>query len=313
MLNQIKLFAISLFAISMVLNSCTENTTDPNTNPEPKPTAISNLVATSASSSDVLLKFTASPSETNTLFKDYELVVTPGAFAPTTFPKGNNIVQVGGLQEGTEYTFSIVARYTNDSISTPVSIVWSPATRFETNNNDEVIRVYESSSDFGSGLRMFSPNDAAPRTYKVTSGSEWDLGIDTRNSKIVFGSASKIDYNYTGTPQATQIFESFFEADSLNGLFDSQAMNAGSRDSKFSERTFDLTTANPTKNYVFYVRKYEPSQVRYNYAKVMMIKNSSGVGFLQGPSGNRFIAFQISYQKTPDVPYAKVANNANSK
>lgn len=314
MLKKFKFIALIGLAFAFILNSC-DNATNPiDPDPQPKPQPISNLMATSVDNKTVKLKFDLSPSETNTLFKDYELVITPGATAPLTFPKNTNMVSITNLTEGTVYKFEIVARYTNDSISTVTSIEWSPATRFIKNNNEDVIKVYETASDFGSGLRMFAlAPDNAPRTYKVSSGAEWDLGLDTRNSKIIFGSATKIDYNYTGTPKPTQMLDVYFEADSLNGLFDSQAMNAGTRDSKYTEKTFDLTSVTSAKNLVFYVRKYEPGQTRYNYAKVLLRKNPSGAGYIQGSAPNRYLEFQISYQKTPDVPYAKVANNNESK
>lgn len=314
MLKKFKFIVLIGVALAFFLNSCDENTTNPVVDPQPKPSPITNLMATSADKETVKLKFDLSPSETNTLFKDYELVVTPGTFAPLSIPKGNNLVSVSGLTEGTVYKFEIVARYTNDSISTPVSIEWSPATRFTANNNEAEIRIYESASSFGSGLRMFATDpDNAPRTYTIANGGEWDLALDTRNSTIIFGSATKVDYNYATQPQPTQFFDAYFEAEGLDQLFDSQAMNAGTRDSKFAERVFDLTSVTSDKNLVFYVRKYEPGQTRYNYAKVMLKKNPSGAGYIQGTSPNRYLEFQISYQKTADVPYAKIANNNESK
>lgn len=314
MLKKFKFFVLVALATAFVLNSCDNATNPVDPNPQPKPQAISNLMATSVNNTTIKLKFDLSPSETNTLFKDYELVVTPGTFAPLSIPKGNNLVSISGLTEGTIYKFEIVARYTNDSISTVTSIEWSPATRFNLNNNDQTIKVYETASDLGSGLRMFAlAPDNAPRTYTVANGAEWDLALDSRNSKIIFGSATKVSYNYATNPKPTQLLDVYFEADSLNGLFDSQAMNAGTRDSKYAEKTFDLTSVTSAKHLVFYVRKYEPGQTRYNYAKVLLKKNPNGAGYLQGSAPNRYLEFQISYQKTADVPYAKIANNNESK
>lgn len=313
MLKKFKIIALLGFAIAILLNSCSDTTTNP-IDPDPKPEPITNLKATSVDDKTVKLKFDLSTSETNTLFQDYQLVVTPGTFAPVSINKGTNMFVQAGLTEGTVYKFEIVARYTNGTSSTVSSIEWSPATRFVLNNNDANIYVYESTSDFGSGLRMFAPApDNAPRTYKVANGAEWDLGLDTRNGKIIFGSATKISYSYTGTPKPTQMLDVNFEVDGLDESFDSQAMNAGTRDSKYAERTFDLTSLKPTKNLVFYVRKYEPGQTRYNYAKILMKKNPNSETFLQGSGDNEYIEFQISYQKTPDVPYAKVDNNNESK
>lgn len=315
MLNKIKFFALIGFALAIVLNSCDTNSTNPTDNEkQPKPQPISNLQATSIDTNTIKLMYDLSPSETNALFQDYQLVVTPGTNPPVVITKGNNLVQLTNLDEGTIYTISIVARYTNDSVSTPVSIEWSPATRFELNNNDALIRVYESASDLGNGLRLFSPApDNAPRTYTVANGANWDLGLYTKDSKLVFGSATKIDYKYPTMPAPTQMLDEVFNTNSLNELFDSNAMNAGARDSKYAETTFDLTSPTYTNNLVFYVRKYEPGNTRYNYAKVLVKKNPNGAGYLQGSSPNRYIEMQISYQKTPDVPFAKVGSNNNSK
>jgi hypothetical protein len=222
---------------------------------------------------------------------------------------GTTSFTITKLTEGKIYNFQVVAKYTNDSVSTPVIIKWSPATRFELNVNDDVIKVYETDSDFGSGLMMYDPTGGAPKVRKVANGADWDLGLDTRSSKVIFGSATKINYSYTGTPKPTQIFgDKYFETESLNSLFDSQAMNAGGNDIKYVEKTFDITTETSTKNLVFYVRKADATG-KYNYAKVMIIKNPSGAGYLQGASSNRYIELQISYQKVVDVPYAKVAND----
>jgi hypothetical protein len=160
---------------------------------------------------------------------------------------------------------------------------------------------------------MFDPTGGAPKVRTVANGDDWDLGLDTRNSKIIFGSATQIDYGYTGTPKPTQIFgEKYFEAQSLNDLFDSQAMNAGGNDAKYVEKTFDITSVASSNNLIFYVRKINSSG-KYNYAKVMILKNPSGAGYMQGPTSNRYIELQISYQKTADVPYAKVVKNTVSK
>lgn len=314
MLKKLKLFAIMAFAFSVVLNSCTENSTNPNTpGTEPKPLPVSNLMATSINNETIAIKFDASPSETNTLFKDYQVVMTPGTFAPVFLNKGESEAQFTNLSEGTIYKFEIVARYTNDSISTISSIEWSPATRFELSNNDALIRVYESASDLGSGLRMFSPMpDNAPRTYTIANSAEWDLALYTKDGKLTFGSATKAPYSYANAPQTVQMFADTFQADSLSALFDSKAMNAGDRDTKYTERVEDLAAINSAKNVVFYVRKYEAGQTRYNYAKVMVKKN--GASYLQGTAPNRYVEVQISYQKTADVPYAKISkNNSSSK
>ena len=298
------LAAISLF----VLSSCSEDTgTTPNTN-GPKPSPASNLQATSISKDTIHLKYDISTSETNVRFQDYQLTwkedatVDPGGSKIVL--RGTNPIIVGGLVEGKIYLFTLVARYDNDSVSTPITVKWSPASRFTLNNNDDIIKVYETASGFGSGLQMFSAADGTPRVRTVANGADWDLGIRTEAGKIEVGSATKFTYNYTGTPKPTYIFKDKFLANSLNDVFDSRAMNDGTRNNEYTEQIFDIK--NDQKSVVFYVRKIESGSL-YTYAKVMA--KYVGGSFLQGSSPNRYIEFEISYQKTAGVPYAKTSNN----
>lgn len=313
-----KLFVLLAFlAISLfTFTACDEdNGVDPDPTPQPKPTPASNLQATSINSTTIHVKYEPSTSETNTLFRDYELSWqedgapnTPGS---KVVLKGTNPVEVTGLTEGKVYVFTLVARYTNDSISTPVTVKWSPASRFVNNINDEPIRVYETASNFGSGLQMFFEAGGAPRVRTVANGGDWDLGIDTRDNKITIASATKIAYNYPSgqTPQPTFIHKDFIKANSLDEVFDSRAMDDGARNNEYAELAFDITNLTDPTNIVFYVRKYQPGQTRYNYAKVMAKRPAGGGSFLQGTSPNRYIEFVVSYQKTPDVPYAKTSND----
>lgn len=299
---------LALAALSVfVLSSCSEDTTGPNTNGA-KPSPASNLQATSISKDTIHLKYDISPSESNARFQDYQLTwkedatVDPGGSKIVL--RGTNPIIVGGLIEGKIYLFTLVARYDNDSISTPITVKWSPASRFTLNNNDDIIRVYETASDLGSGLQMFSAADGAPRVRTVANGADWDLGIKTTDGKILVGSATKLAYNYSGTPKATYIFKDKFLANSLDEVFDSRAMNDGTRNNEYTEQVFDIKSEQ--KSVVFYVRKIE-SGSSYTYAKVMA--KYVGGSFFQGSGTNRFIQFEISYQKTAGVPYAKTSNN----
>lgn len=304
------IFAVVLFSFT----ACEENVVDPDPTTQPKPSPASNLMATSIDATTIHLKYDISPSETNSLFKDYELSWKedgPSAGDSKVVLKGTSPIEVTGLTEGKIYLFTLVARYTNDSVSTPITVNWSPASRFVKNNNEDVIKVYETASSFGSGLQMFYEAEGAPRVRTVANGGDWDLGIRTTDNKIVIGSATKLTYNFPSgnTPQPTMLFKDFYKAGSLDEVFDSRAMNDGTRNNEYSELTFDITNETDTNNVIFYVRKYQPGSTRYNYAKVMAKRSAQGGSFLQGSSPNRYIEFEISYQKTPDVPYAKTANN----
>jgi hypothetical protein len=312
----IKLFSLVVLSVSMVfiLNSCTETTT-PTTNPQPKPSPVTNLMATSINDSTVKIKFDLSPSQTDPLFKDYLLSYYETlASTPLTviLNSGTNSYTVSGLTEGKIYYFDVIARYTNDSVSTNAVIQWSPASRFEKNDADEIIKVYETESQFGSGLQLFNPAISKASVSKKENSANWDLALYTKNDSIIFGSATALNYVYANTPKATQLCDEFAEATSLDDLFDSKSLISGTRATAYSEQAFSLSGVNPTKNLIFFVRKINDSG-KYNYAKVMISKNPNGFGYLQGNPTDRFLEIQISYQKTADVPYAKVAQNNDSK
>ncbi len=298
--NVAKYFAI--FAVAAILfSACTENSTDPNTDPEPKPEAITGLMATTFAKDTIALKFTPSVSESNTLFTDYTLVVTPGSYAPMTVPKGTTMIKIGGLQSNLEYTFAITANYSNDSSSAPVSIKWATAYRFDKNINDdtETIKIYESASDFGSGLMLYTlqGTTAGSMAKKISNSADWDLAINTQTAgQIRFGTAKGIGYNYSTQPGVTQISDPIL-ADRLNDVYDSQGL-----DSKTYKEQY-VNLSNYDKNIVFYARKVVGND--YYYAKVLVKKGTTG--FLQGSGNNRYLELEVSYQTTKNLPYAKTS------
>jgi len=261
------------------------------------------LMATSIDDKTVKIKWTPSDEESSSNFIGYWLFVYPTNSQPGDYleiQKGSTNYTIGGLTEGTVYNFDLYAvkNYSGKTLlSQKVTIQWSPATRFITNINDDAIKLYESASTFGSGLKLYDETGGAPKGLKVSSGNEWDLGLYTEGSVIEFGSAKNIlqKYSsYTGTTKKVEIASQYIEANSLDEVFDSQALSAKS----FSERTFDLAQIQTNKNIVFIVRTNPPS---YNYAKVMVLNKG---GFLQGNPNNRYIEVIVSYQKVPGVPYA---------
>lgn len=305
-------FLISALMFAFFAISCDDNTTDPDPVKE-KPNAPTNLMALSVNETTIHLKYDISTSETNTLFQDYFLTYNEvGSTSTKTMAvaKGVNPIIVPELSEGKIYEFKLVARYTNGEVSaTAATVKWSPAARFELTVNDAPIRVYETASSFGSGLQIYYATENGPRARTIANSGDWDLGIRTEGMVVNFGSATKLNYNYSTTPQPTFILTDYFLANSLNAVFDSKAMDEGDRNTKYVETTIDLATIPGTLNAIFYVRKYQPGQTRYNYAKIMLIRNPVSGGFLHGDAPNRHILAQISYQRVADVPYAKTAVN----
>ncbi len=262
------------------------------------------VMATSKDDKSVSLKWTASADAGATDFQGYWIYVyamgsNPGD--PIEIAKGTTEYLATGLTEGTIYNFDVHAVKTyggNYLLSPKASVKWSPASRFIMNINDDNIKMYESASSFGSGLQLFDATGGAPKTLKTSSGADWDLGIFTSGNSIWFGSASKMKARYpssfTGTAKVCQMAANKYFFNSLNELFDSQALDGQT----FTESEIDLSTLTDNKNVIFIVRTNSPT---WNYAKVMLIYND---GYLQGPTGNKYVEVQVSYQKTAGVPYA---------
>lgn len=300
------LLASLIFAF-LFATSC-EETTDTN-EPNPVVAGPDSMKATSINETTVRLRWKLSPDEGKTYFKDYVLYISPGAFAPRIISKGINTVDISGLSDGTIYTFELRARNVDSKESIgSAKIQWSPAFRFTKNINDENIRVYETASQFGSGLQLYDPNSGKPRTLKVASGEFWNLGLYTKSGELSLYTANYIAdnnlYNFPTAPSyTTEISEDIFLTNTLDNVFDSQALNARN----FSKNYYiDLSDADYKNGVVIIVRTKAPGSVDWNYAKVLIKPGPTGL--LQGNPDNRYIECEISYQKKAGVPYAKPIN-----
>jgi hypothetical protein len=263
-----------------------------------------NLMATSINATTVALKWDLSADDGESYFLGYKLSVSElsgSLVKEEDLNSGVNTATVDELTEGTIYVFEIEAKGNfGDGVVYSESIVvnWSPATRFTENINEEPIKMYGSESSFGSGLELYNEAGGAPKGLKVTSGDDWDLGLYTRSGVVEIGSAAEIlaKYSYSGTPKTCEISSTTYEVNSLDEVYDSQALDEGH---VFSEQIIDLNDFTGQKNVVLIVRTL--TGTTWNYAKVMVLYNG---GFLQGTGDNEYIEVQVSYQKGPGVPYA---------
>lgn len=290
-----KIFTLTaLFVTLFGFYACDEIIT-----PDPeKPEPIVSLEANSIDNQTVGLKFEGSPSESNALFDGYYLKITPGTFPEEKIPVGSkNLYKVQGLTEGTEYTFTVYAKYTNGEVSLEKSIKWSPATRYSAD-----IRVYEYASTRGSGLNL---NDASgePTTLTIANASKWDICLDTRNDKLVIGSPKASDYtdaNFKfGNGQSARdldVYNVYTTINDLDDVFDTKAINEYANP---TQKVYDFT--NSTTGFVMFVKTY-PGTSSY-YAKVLVKANNGKI--LQGTAPDRYVQLSVSYQKVAGVPYAK--------
>ncbi|MFP4368291.1 MAG: fibronectin type III domain-containing protein [Candidatus Kapaibacterium sp.] len=271
------------------------------------PEAPTNLRATSMNSETVRIIWSSSPDEGKTFFDTYKINVTAEGGTPAgnfEYTESGQPYDISDLTEGIVYTFRVWAVNTEGEGSDTIEVEWSPATLFTTAITDEPIRMYEYTSDFGSGLEIYNNTEGGPQVLRAVSKADWDVGIDTRDDQLLFGPASEITFG-TGTPESTvEMSDIFYDnIEDLDQVFDSQALSEGI----FGSFTVDLNDPglDLQKNVVFVLRIQEAGSSSWNYAKVMFIRDTDDDDYLHGSgTDNDYALVHISYQSVADVPYA---------
>lgn len=113
-----RIIAVLLLA-TMILQGCKKD--DKDTTP---PGLVTDLVAVPGVGK-VSLSWTE-PGDTD--LKNIEIGITPGSFLPASVPAGFNIVDISGLTNGTEYTFSLKSVDMSNNKSDSVNIIAVPNT-----------------------------------------------------------------------------------------------------------------------------------------------------------------------------------------
>lgn len=307
------LFGAAMLSSALFFTACEEDT--PVTT-DTAPAAPTGLMALSLNDSTVRVKWTASTSESNSNFKDYELTASgangAGDLTFTPAAKGETTVNLTGLKKGVKYTVSVKARSTTLS-SAAATVECAGATRMTGK------RAYETAASQGSGLSL-----ANGENLTISSGGQWDLCLDTRVvngvDNVAFGAPGASTYtdnngkfNNGQQAKATVIFSTgttpnftpaTFDADNMDDIFDTQAIGTGKTGVQIMVENLETKT----KGVVFYGKTAEG-----NYFKAI-IKAGTGGKILQGSAGTRYVEVDYSYQSAANVPHALlqrmfVANN----
>jgi len=294
-----------IVAVAALLFVGCEESTAPEEPPTPvsPPAPPSNLQALSVDDSTVRLKWDPSPSESNQRFGWYELMVyndATGSFVGKAQLRSSP-TDITGLRSGTVYRFELYAMWADTTRDTARSrtaavVRWAPATRYTTFADGSPIRIYETDSQFPSGLDLEGP-DGRPRALTVRDGNEWDLCLDTRGGSYDIGSPRLSTYNISN-PRRTLIDTlrlrdpRYLAVDSLNQLFETEAFGA----TTLAEALANFNDRR--RGFVIVLRTQDG-----NWAKVFVKADAQG-NILRGTAPNRYVELEISYQKTPNVPYA---------
>ncbi len=288
----------------LLLASCEETTTPEEPSPTSPPQPPSNLQALSVNDSTVRLKWTPSPSESNANFGFYRLRVyddAAGRLVGIIRLGTQTPVDIVGLRSGVVYRFELYAvwrdttRDTSESRTAAV-VRWAPATRYTTLPDGSPIRLYETASQLPSGLDLEGP-DGRPRTLTVSQGNEWDLCLDTRGGSWDIGSPGMSSYTIAN-PRRTLIDtlrlkqQHYLQVDSLNQIFETEAFGGAA----LAEALVNFN--NQRRGFIIVLRTQEG-----NWAKVFVKADAQG-NILRGTAPDRYVELEISYQKTPNVPYA---------
>lgn len=302
-----KLFSILtlVLGLSFGLNSCEDTTTTEPVVTVEKLAAPTNLMATSFDKESVTIKWTASTDEANANFKGYEILCDSKVVenGPTT---GKYTHTISGLTEGI-HTFTIRALSADTTkklhSSNATELSWAPAWRFV---NDTKIKFYSSANTTnGSGLVLFDTDEEFPYNYTVADLEKWTLGIYDKDTDgtVKFGPAKSLGYtNNTGKElKNVVISKTYVEVDNLSDVFDSKALDT--KEYLGSAEYVDLSKITTTKKGIVFVVK-ETTTAGTIYAKIFLKKGDNGF-FVGSDKATRYINGEVSYQKMPNVPYAK--------
>jgi uncharacterized lipoprotein NlpE involved in copper resistance len=287
---------LAILVLGFITFGCNENEDDP-INPDPEaPNKVTDLMATSGSSTSVLLKWTTPSTSATSELASYELTVTPGG-STVTIAKNLNTYTVTGLTEGTTYTFAVKSKGTNGALSGATTVSWAPASR------SGVIRMYGSAASEGSGVDL----NGSSNPLTIANGGSWDLCFDDKdplapgigspgqsgyvNNEYKFPNGQVAKKTYVSTLRWTGVAN-------LDQIFESEMLNAGTEE--------QLQVINTNQPFAFIAKTEEG-----NYAKVMVLAEGGQV--IHGSGSNKYIEIVVSYQSTPNVPYAlpKQPVNAN--
>ncbi|MEO5928717.1 MAG: fibronectin type III domain-containing protein [Candidatus Kapaibacterium sp.] len=263
------------------------------------PRPVVGLRASSISASSVALRWTTQL-DTGTIIYRAAWKSSVSSDSGSVSNLTSSTVTVSGLKAGETYTFSVYA-VRGSIMSVPASIVWTGAIRYGTTTP---IRLYETASANVSGL-VLDPDRGGPAAISTVNGSVenvqlalYTMGLN--NSFIIGTGYSIVEYrNSDKFDPNTFISDSIYDVSGLDAWLPS-----GSIDTRIptngNVRAFTVS-AMSSSGRGFFART--GTSGNYHYARIF-IRSVNGM-LLQGTAPNRYVELEISYQSTPNLPYAK--------
>ncbi len=233
---------------------------------------------------------------------------------------GQTFATASSLLVGRAYRFTMTP-YLNNALveSQAISVVWSPADRYTLDRSGSgTIRLFETGSDSGSGLVLdpglggpgrvpIAENLAAPASVQLAlwtvAASSPAFNIGPAHAFPSYRSAGGTGIDSTvaisSTTRLATSLATWFASTPIDRLIDPNG----------TVKVFSLPGTQPDgQGQGFYVRTGTPAA--YHYARVLIL-NVNGQ-LLQGSSPNRFVELEISYQSTPNLPFAKAGGSGDA-
>lgn len=242
-----------------------------------------------------------------------------GMAGPSTTEAMAPAATLTGLTASTPYEIS-VSTVTVDGISSPATITWAGADRYLTDSaSGTSIRIFEKSSPNGSALTL-DPSFGGPRNVSVRAGTPGlaqlalyvypELG-GTPDSLFIGPAWAFPEYRVMSGGDASKIDSSVYistmayAVSSLDGWFVDKPVS-DFISALGNIMAFRFFGSGPTESHGFFVRT--GTLATSHYARILIVPGPNGL--LRGSYPNRYLELQISYQTTPNLPFAKRSGRA---
>jgi len=294
-------YFISIFGL-VSLSTCSDNT--PVEPSDPEVMGATNLRAYSAPIA-VGLQWSSSHSEGQDNFGGYRItVINKNDYSQRSVlaPKGSNGYIISNLTNGTRYQFivhgvTIKGKASADS----TSVEWAPAPWNTTDAQGQQIRIYATTSALPSGIDLFTDHGKS-EILELTSpefATRGDFFLYAQNSMSTTLELRSPDLSITNPGLKTEFSNApSFEADS----FTEQYSTAPPSSATFMLSSITLTDKVVTKGRIFYGRLLRGSD---KYYFRILVKKGMFEKYIQGAGSDRYIEIEVSFQSTPNVPFAK--------
>lgn len=295
-ITKLTLGSLLALAVGMGVVGCNENPTDSTVTVNPP----SNAMAVSLSTTSVGLKWNKSTTSAATYKISWQGLTTTTVAGSMT--SNDSMATVTGLTAGQAYTFSIKAISGTDS-SAATSVTWAPASVYTTS-----VKLYEKSSSAPSGL-IIDPAKGGPDAISVASGTF---------ANVQFAVNFTADSFYVGPAYSFTEFAHKNDFD-RTVYVSSNSYVVSSLDTWYSNTSIDQLIDNTTGNVSAFGYKinngFSQSQGFFikltgvdgqpRYARVLL--KNQGNRLDASDANGRYVQVEVSYQLTPNLPYAKIA------